>query len=249
MSAADVSMAKRLETEREFHNNRFKGGDNRQAQLKYYWAVARGAELYALKVKELAKDADVLEYGCGALPHSLHLIKSARSIDAIDISDEAIKTAALENSAPNLRLSVMDAMNMSFPDESFDLVFGSGIVHHLDTALSAREIARVLRKGGRAVFWEPLGLNPIINTYRYLTPSARTPDEHPFLPRDIQIFRENFASVEVSFFGLTTLAAVPFRAAHTGEIARKILERVDSAILSVPGVRHLAWYCLIDCTR
>lgn len=249
MDTVDASMAKRLESEREFHNNRFKDGDNRQAQLKYYWAVERGAELYAEKVEELAKGADILEYGCGDEPHSVKLIPIAKSINAIDISDEAIRNASRIYAAPNLKLSVMDAMNMDFPDGAFDLVFGSGIVHHLDTAASAKEIARVLRKGGAAVFWEPLGLNPLINGYRYLTPSARTPDEHPFLPRDINIFRENFSSVDVEFFGLTTLGAVPFRATRAGNTMRKVLEQVDGAILSMPGVRYLAWYCSIVCTR
>lgn len=249
MTTVDSAMAKRLESEREFHNKRFKDGDNRQAQLKYYWAVARGAEFYAGKVKELAKGADILEYGCGAEPHGVGLLDIAKSVHGIDISEEGIKTATRDYGAPNLELSVMDAMNMDFPDASFDLVFGSGIVHHLDTAASAREISRVLRPGGRAVFWEPLGLNPLINGYRFLTPSARTPDEHPFLPRDIRIFRDNFSSVDVEFFGLTTLGAVPFRNTRAGGAMRKALEQIDGALLSVPGVRYLAWYCAIDCTR
>lgn len=242
-------MAKRLATEREFHNNRFKGGDNRHAQLKYYWAVARGAELYSLKVFEFSKNADALEYGCGAEPHGAKLINIAKSICAIDISDEAIKSASQAHRAPNLTLRVMDAMHMDFSDSSFDLVFGSGIVHHLDTMASACEISRVLRKNGKAIFWEPLGLNPLINVYRYFTPSARTPDEHPLRPHDIKIFRDHFYSVDLRFFGLTTLAAVPFRSSGAGGRTRRTLERVDDAILAIPGLRYLAWYCLIQCTR
>src|SRR3546814_1101008 len=80
----------------------------------------------------------------------------------------------------------MNAEAMTFPDDSFDLVFGSGIIHHLDIDRAFGEIARVLRPGGRAVFIEPLGLNPAIELYRRFTPSARTPDEHPLLRRDFR---------------------------------------------------------------
>ena len=249
MSTADAAITKRLKSEREFHNKRFKDGDSRHAQLKYYWAIAHGAESYAAKVKELAKGANVLEYGCGAEPRSVELLDVAKSVHAIDISDEGIKTASRTYSAPNLKFSVMDAMNMGFPDASFDLVFGSGIIHHLDTDASTREISRVLRKGGTAVFWEPLGLNPIINGYRFLTPSARTPDEHPLLPRDIHIFRRNFETVELKYFGLSTLAAVPFRNTSAGTLMRNVLEYIDDAVLCVPGIRYLAWYCTIFCNR
>src|SRR3546814_4334755 len=54
--------------------------------------------------------------------------------------------------------------------------------------------SRVLRPGGRAVFIEPLGLNPAIELYRRFTPSARTPDEHPLLRRDFRRFDAAFGS-------------------------------------------------------
>ena len=239
----------RLARERAFHNARFEEGDNRQVQLKYYWAIAEGAERYVETVARLAAGKDVLEYGCADGSFARRLAPEARSVAAIDISDAAIRNAAAGCDAPNVRFAVMDAMNMDFRGGSFDLVFGSGIVHHLATADCAREVSRVLRPGGTALFWEPLGLNPAINLYRYLTPSARTPDEHPLLLADFRILREHFASVSVQRYGLTTFLALPFRAKPMGAVLRSALGKLDAALTAMPGVRELAWYALITCQK
>lgn len=239
----------RLARERDFHNARFEDGDSRQAQLKYYWAIADGAKEYTDSVARIAAGKDVLEYGCADGSFARELAPSVRSITAIDISDAAIRTAAAGCDAANARFAVMDAMDMDFPDGSFDLVFGSGIVHHLDTAVCAKEVCRVLRSGGTALFWEPLGLNPAINAYRRLTPSARTEDEHPLLPADFRTLRQHFADVSVRRYGLTTLLALPFRASPAGARLKSALSQLDAALLTVPGVRELAWYALITCRK
>jgi SAM-dependent methyltransferase len=239
----------RLDRERDFHNQRFAAGDNREAQLKYYSAVENGAERYRARVAALARDADVLEYGCGESDNHRLLGPIARSLLAIDISDAAIDRLAAANPFDHVAFRVMDAMQLDLADSSMDLVFGSGIVHHLDTERSAREVSRVLRPGGHAMFWEPLGLNPLINLYRALTPSARTPDEHPLLPVDFRILRRHFAEVQVRHYGLASLAGVPLRRSTLGAPVRRALTAVDSLVLRVPLVRQLAWYALIECRR
>src|SRR5262245_33563079 len=243
------SSAAVLASEKEFHNRRFMGGDSRLEQLKYYWAIVRGAERYANIVTQLAVGADVLEYGCGGEALARHLVALARSVHAIDISEQAIERAREQPQSSAVSYAVMNAMDLAYENASFDLIFGSGIVHHLDTGVCAREVSRVLRPSGCAVFWEPLGLNPIINAYRRLTPGARTPDAHPLLPSDMRVLRQHFSSVELQFFGLASLAAVPFRALSGGVLLRTALESVDDALLRLPGVRFLAWYALIRCRK
>jgi SAM-dependent methyltransferase len=75
-----------------------------------------------------------------------------------------------------VRFLVMDAESLGFDEGSFDVVVGSGILHHL-----ALRQSRVLRPDGCAVFVDPLGHNIFIRLYRKLTPSMRTADEHPLL--------------------------------------------------------------------
>ncbi|MGX7824760.1 class I SAM-dependent methyltransferase [Actinokineospora sp. 24-640] len=48
---------------------------------------------------------------------------------------------------------VADAEGVPYPDESFDLVIGHAVLHHIpDVAAAMREVRRVLKPGGRFVF-------------------------------------------------------------------------------------------------
>ena len=44
-----------------------------------------------------------------------------------------------------------------------------------------------------AVFYEPLGTNPMIRLYRRLTPRLRSADEHPLVDADVALARRSFA--------------------------------------------------------
>lgn len=242
---ATDEIEQRLAREREFHNARFRSDESRSSQEKYYWAVNDGNAEFAQLCANLARDKDVLEYGCGDTRKFLTLGASVRSLQAIDISDAAIERAKSENTRNNVGLHVMDAMNMTFADNSFDLVFGSGIIHHLDTEIAVREIARVLRPGGTAIFWEPLGHNPVFNTYRHFTPQARTPDEHPLVSKDFRIMAQHFSTLSVKYYGLTTLATVPIRNRKFGRTSLRLTRRFDRALFSIPGVKQLAWFSIV----
>jgi ubiquinone/menaquinone biosynthesis C-methylase UbiE len=49
---------------------------------------------------------------------------------------------------------------MPFADGSFDVAYGSSILHHLNLDDALAEVFRVLRPGGRIAFTEPNILNP-----------------------------------------------------------------------------------------
>jgi SAM-dependent methyltransferase len=240
--------AARLERERDFHNARFEH-DDREAQLKYYDAIADCFRDYWARVDQLTVGADILEYGCAYGDNALRLAATARSATGIDISDVAIekgRSRARQRGLANVRLEAMNAEAMDFPDASFDLVFGSGIIHHLDIDRAFAEIARVLRPGGRAVFVEPLGLNPLIEIYRRLTPNARTPDEHPLLRQDFRKFDAAFRTTSCRFYGLTTLAAVPFRRTAAKAPLFALTRAVDRGLFALPAVKWWAWYSLME---
>src|SRR5205807_1094253 len=100
---------------------------------------------------------------------------------------EATQRAEAAGLADRVDFLVDDAHATTFPDDSFDLIVGVAILHHLDLEVALREIRRVLRPGGRAVFLEPLWHNPLLRLGRRLTPSARTPDEHPLTVQDWEL--------------------------------------------------------------
>jgi ubiquinone/menaquinone biosynthesis C-methylase UbiE len=86
----------------------------------------------------------------------------------------------------------MDAHNLEFADQSFDMVFGVAILHHLDISRAIPEIHRVLCKGGKIVFVEPLRHNPVARLVRWFTPHARTPDEQPLGRSELRLLSRNF---------------------------------------------------------
>lgn len=240
--------AARLARERAFHNTRFEH-DDRKAQLKFYDAIADCFRDYWARVDQLAIGADILEYGCAYGDNAMRLAARARTATGIDISDVAVergRTWARQKGLTNVRLEAMNAEAMTFPDDSFDLVFGSGIIHHLDVDRAYAEIARVLRPGGRAVFVEPLGHNPAIALYRRLTPAARTPDEHPLLRRDFRRFDAAFSITRYRFYGLATLGVVPFRRTAAQRPLLKATRMIDRALFALPGAKWLAWYSLME---
>lgn len=127
----------------------------------------------------------VLDFGCGRGEMSLALLSNGASVSGIDISEPYIEVAKNQAHAAGYDSSqydfrVMDAHRLDFENECFDLVIGSGILHHLSPEIALSEVNRVLRPGGRVIFREPLLDNPLLKLFRYITPSARTKDELPF---------------------------------------------------------------------
>lgn len=204
----------RLEREREFHNTAFTE-ETRSGAWKFYDVAHAGYDAYARSVAEYAGMGDVLEYGCGRTGQAVALARAGAQVTGIDISDAAValSTEAAVAAGVSERTSFvrMDAEHLSYAADSFDVVCGSSIIHHLDLPRAYAEVARVLRPQGHAVFLEPLGYNPLINAYRNRTPELRTPDEHPLRRDDIMQARAYFDAITVHHFTLSTLGTVPLR--------------------------------------
>ena len=98
-----------------------------------------------------------MELGCGTGFFLLNLMQSgvAEKGSVTDLSPGMVKVA-LRN-AENLGLDVdgrvADAEKIPYEDNTFDLVVGHAVLHHIpDVELSLREVLRVLKPGGRFVF-------------------------------------------------------------------------------------------------
>jgi ubiquinone/menaquinone biosynthesis C-methylase UbiE len=104
---------------------------------------------------------NALEIGCGTgLFTKLVYEKSNANITAIDISQELIDVAI--SKSINASFQKMDALYLNYDDQTFDVVFGSSILHHLPEKAALTEVFRVLKPGGKIIFAEPNMLNPHI---------------------------------------------------------------------------------------
>jgi SAM-dependent methyltransferase len=243
-------MTDRAEREREFWNEARSSGEAGRVHVVKYYAIGheRLAHYQAILEECAKRRLRMLEIGCSNGGTAISLALLGAKVVGVDISDVAIQEAQAraESSAVAIQFVVADASRLPFDDASFDVIFGSAVVHHLDLKSFALEASRVVRPGGKAVFLEPMGHNPAIRIYRGLTPRARTSDERPLLDRDIDVLRSAWDSCKATPFDLTTLLAVPLRNRGVFEPVLKALRATDRWLFRIPLLRRNAWFVLLE---
>jgi SAM-dependent methyltransferase len=101
--------------------------------------------------------ADALEIGAGTGYFSLNLLQLGliERATATDISPGMLAqlAAGADELGVEVKTVVTDAETLPFESESFDLVFGHAVLHHIpDLARALSEFRRVLRPGGSVAF-------------------------------------------------------------------------------------------------
>lgn len=142
--------------------------DERKERIVSYWEKRSGdflehkrAELhspmaerwlYEIK-KQLPQDKNlrILDVGCGAGFFSVLLAKEGYQVTGVDLTPDMVENARTlaEEEKTDCEFLVMDAENLRFADESFDVVISRNLTWTLPDVKSAyREWVRVLKKGG-----------------------------------------------------------------------------------------------------
>jgi SAM-dependent methyltransferase len=101
-----------------------------------------------------ARGLRVLEIGCGLGTDGAQFARGGALYTGVDLTDAAVSLARRNFELRGLKgeFRTADAENMDFADDTFDLVYSHGVLHHTpDTARAIREVHRVLKPGGRAV--------------------------------------------------------------------------------------------------
>jgi ubiquinone/menaquinone biosynthesis C-methylase UbiE len=193
--SASKTIARRVQAEQEAHEQTDVNKNSRKLKgrfnhIKTYPSKKRLNAYKRGYFKDMA-GKQVLDYGCGWGKASLNYLKHGATVHGIDIAANHVagaeKTAAKAGfTSDKCMFEVMDAHALSYADNSFDMVIGNSILHHLDADTALAEVYRVLKPGGRALFSEPLADNPLLRLFRKMTPNARTVDERPFSGRAVQ---------------------------------------------------------------
>lgn len=98
----------------------------------------------------------VLEVGCGSAPCARWVAAQGGNVVAFDLSAAMLRHGRAGNAATGISVPLVqaDVCALPFADEVFDIAFSAfgAIPFVADSARAMREVARVLRPGGRWVF-------------------------------------------------------------------------------------------------
>jgi 2-polyprenyl-3-methyl-5-hydroxy-6-metoxy-1,4-benzoquinol methylase len=208
---------------------------NKYADPHYDWDWRQ----YGAKLLGSVKGCRVLDYGCGQGEEATYLAKMGAHVTAIDISPVGIELtrerARLNGVGDRVNAQLMRCDPTEFPHESFDIVHGFGILHHVGLQIGLMEIKRLLKPGGRGLFFEHMGNSKLIERLR---PKEKdyTKGERPVTWKEVQEIRPEFSK----------LLARPFHIAsrlrkRVQVLNRPAVKRVDHAVLSaLPFMRHFS---------
>jgi phosphatidylethanolamine/phosphatidyl-N-methylethanolamine N-methyltransferase len=110
--------------------------------------------LRAIQRMGIQADDRVLEVGVGT-GINVNLYPRECAVTGIDFSSSMLEKARerVAKGLPNVRLLQMDAADLKFADDSFDIVYAPYLISVVpDPVTVAREMRRVCRPGGRIVF-------------------------------------------------------------------------------------------------
>jgi SAM-dependent methyltransferase len=179
------------------------------------------------------------------------LARQGARVTAFDLSPGYIEEARSRASANAVSIQFVraDGHRLPFGDGTFDRVWGNAVLHHLDIEAAGKELFRVLRPGGVAVFCEPWGQNPMLNWARRRLPyrgKERTPDESPLCRSHLRRLRKLFPAVDVEGFQLLSMVR---RVLPQGRIAAG-LDWCDAMLLSrIPTLSTWCRYVVITLRR
>lgn len=198
--------ADRLEREREFHDDL--AASLRPDDMPPPTSVGP-IESAMLEAAGGVGGKRVLDLGCGIGDMTLTLLQQGAHVTATDLSPGMVDVTRrrVEHHLPGAEAEYAagPAEDLPFPDDTFDIVVGRLILHHLDMSLAPAEIARVLAPGGAALFVENSARNPILMfardriAGRFGVPRIGTADEHPLSDADVAQIRRALPNTELLY--------------------------------------------------
>ena len=164
-------------------------------------------------ISEQKSGAKLLEIGCGMGTDLLQLARRDLLVTGVDLTEEGIKLAKKRFEIYGLpaELKVDDAENLSFAEDSFDVVYSFGVLHHTpDTQKSINEVYRVLKPGGLAVImlYHKMSYNYLIHKLLNApfdgNKNDRCPIERAYTRSEIQLMFRDFTETNLEIEYLMT---------------------------------------------
>lgn len=143
----------------------------------------------------------VLDIGAGECTYSRLIAErfGVKKIVACELFRERMLPAVHANQSPDLNFVAGDAFKLPFESDSFNVIFGTFILHQLpDLEQVICEIRRVCSRGGCYVGIEPNPYHPV-HLYRYVR-GVHSPNQYLLGPRHLAAFEEAGFGVRIRYF-------------------------------------------------
>jgi SAM-dependent methyltransferase len=153
----------------------------------------------------------VLDYACGTGMWSIYFaLTGARQVVGFDLAESGVRRgqelAQRQGLAGKVSLLVGDATRLPFPNDHFEIIIGTAVIHHVIKYPNVfEELHRVLKPGAKAYFLEGLADFPLFRLWWKLKGEVPQGDV-PIFRRELLAKGRMFSQVEVmgdTFVGAT----------------------------------------------
>ncbi len=176
--------------------------ESSRLRYKYHYHIPA-----AIKMLSASKPGGkTLEIGVGMGDDTLLLCQNGFDVTGIDLTEKSIEATSARLNFHNLSadLKTGDAEELEFDDETFDIVYSFGVLHHSpDTPKTVSEVHRVLKKDGIALImlYHKRSLNYLMhrvtNTSFDGSKDDPCPEEKAYQISEIKNMFVSFSSIEV----------------------------------------------------
>jgi SAM-dependent methyltransferase len=139
------------------------GDLNDETRSEYEYFFARYDRFRYQKEPHILKNLDrigfngesVLEIGLGQGADGEQISRRGGIYSGVDLTEESVKRTAMRfflRGLPFERIEQASALDLPFEDNSFDIVFSHGVLHHIpEIGAVQKEIARVVKPDGKLI--------------------------------------------------------------------------------------------------
>jgi SAM-dependent methyltransferase len=237
----------------ELHiNNEYYTGEKRASEA-YFREIEDRRYSFHYHLRDLfsvlrGSHGKLLEVGCGMGVDSVQLARCGFDVIAVDLTENALMVAkefaAHRGVSVDFRLG--NAEGLDFPDETFDVVYSFGVLHHTpDIERAVAELRRVLKPGGTAhvmLYHRDSLVNLVHRLLRlpYESPRSREdqcPVVHTFSRRGARMLFSKFSDVSVRAEYPFTFGFGPLLGTRSPLWFRRALGRAIGWHLMITAVR------------
>lgn len=197
----------------------------------------------------------LLEIGPGRARDTEAFARAGADVVAIDVSVASVELARERLLAAGLgerlRVVVADAARLPFRDGVFDRSFSRFTIAHVPREPHARELARALRPGGRALLIEPLSGNPLVQLYRRFAPTgcSETAPSYLSLGELRRLARHFPGGWRHRELYLLSVGALALRGTPLFRPLAALLQALDLRLSMLPPLRGLCWVVVAELRR